>query len=75
MTYPAKNLMVIHDDLDTPFGVLRIRQAGGHGGQNGLRSIIQHLGSKDFARLRFGIGAAARQDGPGRLRAAALQRR
>ena len=52
----SENLMVIHDDLDTPFGVLRIRLAGGHGGQNGLRSIIQHLGSKDFARLRFGIG-------------------
>lgn len=53
---PIQNLMVMHDDLDTPFGSLRLRQAGGHGGQNGLRSIIQHLGSKDFARLRFGIG-------------------
>ena len=50
------NLIVVHDDLDTPFGQLRLRQAGGHGGQNGLRSIIQHLGSKDFVRLRFGIG-------------------
>ena len=53
---PCASLMVIHDDLDTPFGALRLRQAGGHGGQNGLRSIVQHLGSKDFARLRFGIG-------------------
>ena len=53
---PIENLLVIHDDLDTPFGVLRLRQSGGHGGQNGLRSIVQHLGSKDFARLRFGIG-------------------
>lgn len=51
-----ENLLVVHDDLDTPFGMLRLRQAGGHGGQNGLRSIVQHLGSKDFARLRFGIG-------------------
>lgn len=50
------NLLVVHDDLDTPFGIIRLRQAGGHGGQNGLRSIIQHLGSKDFVRLRFGIG-------------------
>ncbi len=50
------NLLVVHDDLDTPFGILRLRQSGGHGGQNGLRSIIQHLGSRDFARLRFGIG-------------------
>ena len=53
---PLENLLVIHDDLDTPFGSLRLRKAGGHGGQNGLRSIIQHLGSKEFARLRFGIG-------------------
>jgi PTH1 family peptidyl-tRNA hydrolase len=53
---PIGNLVVVHDDLDTPFGILRLRKAGGHGGQNGLRSIIQHLGSKEFARLRFGIG-------------------
>lgn len=53
---PIGSLMVVHDDLDTPFGALRLRQAGGHGGQNGLRSIVQNLGSKDFARLRFGIG-------------------
>lgn len=51
-----ENLLVIHDDLDTPFGSLRLRWNGGHGGQNGLRSIVQHLGSTDFARLRFGIG-------------------
>ena len=51
-----EQMLVIHDDLDTPFGVLRLRVSGGHGGQNGLRSIIQHLGRKDFARLRFGIG-------------------
>ena len=53
---PLDRLLVIHDDLDTPFGRLRLRKAGGHGGQNGLRSIIQQLGSQDFARLRFGIG-------------------
>ena len=53
---PIENLLVIHDDLDTPFGTIRLRKAGGHGGQNGLRSIVQHLGSKEFARLRFGIG-------------------
>ncbi len=49
-------LLVIHDDLDTPFGSLRLRKSGGHGGQNGIRSIIQHLGGGGFARLRFGIG-------------------
>ena len=53
---PLEKLLVIHDDLDTPFGSLRLRKSGGHGGQNGLRSIIQHLGSREFARLRFGIG-------------------
>ena len=59
---PLSSLLVVHDDLDTPFGIIRLRQAGGHGGQNGLRSIIQHLGSKDFVRLRFGIGRP-----PGRM--------
>ncbi len=59
---PLSQLLVAHDDLDTPFGMLRLRQSGGHGGQNGLRSIIQHLGSRDFARLRFGIGRP-----PGRM--------
>lgn len=53
---PSERLIVVHDDLDTPFGMLRLRKTGGHGGQNGLRSIIQHLGDKSFARLRFGIG-------------------
>jgi len=53
---PRAALIVVHDDLDTPFGILRLRNAGGHGGQNGLRSIIQHLGDGGFARLRFGIG-------------------
>ncbi len=59
---PIENLLVVHDDLDTPFGMLRMRRAGGHGGQNGIRSVVQHLGSKDFARLRFGIGRP-----PGRM--------
>lgn len=57
-----ERLLVIHDDLDTPFGSLRLRWNGGHGGQNGLRSIVRHLGSTDFARLRFGIGRP-----PGRM--------
>lgn len=56
-------LIIIYDDLDTPFGVLKIRKSGGHGGQNGLRSIIQHLGTQDFARIRFGIGRP-----PGKMR-------
>ncbi len=52
----SDNLLVIHDDLDIPFGKLRLRKSGGHGGQKGLRSIIGRLGDNAFARLRFGIG-------------------
>ncbi|RMG85277.1 MAG: aminoacyl-tRNA hydrolase [Chloroflexi bacterium] len=51
-----ERIIIIHDDLDTPFGKLKIRKNGGHGGQNGVRNIIQHLGTRDFARIRCGIG-------------------
>ncbi len=50
------DVIVIHDDLDLPFGQLRLKAGGGHGGHNGLRSIIAELGSADFLRLRVGIG-------------------
>lgn len=60
------DILVIADDLDLPIGTLRLRPGGGHGGQNGLRSIIQHLGTQDFARGRIGIGRP-----PGRMDAAA----
>jgi len=53
---PASNIMVIFDDLDLPAGTLRIRQSGGSSGQKGMKSIIQHLGTQDFPRIRFGIG-------------------
>jgi PTH1 family peptidyl-tRNA hydrolase len=49
-------ILVVHDDLDLPPGVTRLKRAGGHGGHNGLRSIFQELGSQEFARLRLGIG-------------------
>lgn len=52
---PAK-ILVISDDLELPPGKLRLRLDGGHGGHNGLRSIIQSLGSNQFRRLRIGIG-------------------
>ena len=58
------HLIVIHDDLDLPFGTLRLRNTGGHGGQNGVRNIILHSGSKEFARVRFGIGRP-----PGKMKA------
>ncbi|MAF99700.1 MAG: aminoacyl-tRNA hydrolase [Acidiferrobacteraceae bacterium] len=51
-----ENILVIHDDLDLPPGVVRLKQGGGHGGHNGLRDIITQLGSRDFQRLRLGIG-------------------
>lgn len=59
-------LIIIHDDLDTPFDSIKLRKTGGHGGQNGVRNIIQHLGTQDFMRLRFGIGRP-----PGKMEAVA----
>jgi len=50
------DLIVVHDELDLPLGAVRIKAGGGHGGHNGLRSIIEHLGSGDFLRVRIGIG-------------------
>jgi peptidyl-tRNA hydrolase, PTH1 family len=52
---PLENLLVAHDDLDLPFGTLRIRPGGGPGGQKGVGDIINRLGTQDFARLRIGI--------------------
>jgi PTH1 family peptidyl-tRNA hydrolase len=53
---PKENLLILADDLSLPFGTIRLRPRGGDGGHNGLSSIIEVLGSQDFARLRFGIG-------------------
>jgi PTH1 family peptidyl-tRNA hydrolase len=50
------DLIVIHDDIDLPFGVLKIRTGGGHGGHNGIRSIREVLGSGDFIRVKVGVG-------------------
>ena len=55
-------VVVVHDDLDLPFGVVRLKQDGGHGGHNGLRSIIQVLGTNNFMRLRMGIGRSTVDD-------------
>lgn len=62
---PLENLMVAYDDVDIPFGTLRLRYAGGAGGQKGMKSIIQQLGTQDFPRLRVGIDRP-----PGRMAAA-----
>jgi PTH1 family peptidyl-tRNA hydrolase len=55
------DIIVAHDDLETPFGTVTFRFGGGHGGHNGIRSIIQELGTGDFFRLRIGIGRPIRQ--------------
>jgi PTH1 family peptidyl-tRNA hydrolase len=59
---PPDRLVVIHDELDIPFGALRLKLGGGAGGHNGLRSITQALGTPDYYRVRFGIGRP-----PGRM--------
>jgi peptidyl-tRNA hydrolase, PTH1 family len=59
---PLTNVMILSDDLDLPFGTIRIRASGGPGGQRGLSSILDRLGTKDVPRLRLGIGRP-----PGRM--------
>lgn len=56
------DVVVIHDDLDVPFGRVKIKNGGGHGGHNGLRSIIAELGGGDFTRIRVGIDRPVRGD-------------
>ena len=60
---PVEHIVAVHDELDLPFGVLRLKSGGGEAGHNGLRSLVASLGSKDFARVRFGVGRPpGRQD-------------
>ncbi len=58
----VEELLVIHDELDIPAGDVRVKVGGGHAGHNGLRSIIDKMGSRDFSRIRTGIG-----NPPGRM--------
>lgn len=57
------DFFIIYDDLDLPFGRIRIREKGGSGGHNGMKSIIAALGTEDFPRLRIGIGGGGKGDG------------
>ena len=57
------DLLIIHDDLDLPLGKIRIRQGGGSGGHKGIDSIISHLESQDFIRIRVGIGRPVKNEG------------
>jgi PTH1 family peptidyl-tRNA hydrolase len=52
----ASNLLVVSDDVELPFGELRLRPRGGAGGHNGLKSIEAHLGTQEYWRLRMGVG-------------------
>ena len=54
--YQPEQILVAHDELDLPPGTNKLKFGGGHGGHNGLRDIISHIGSRDFFRLRIGIG-------------------
>jgi peptidyl-tRNA hydrolase, PTH1 family len=64
---PPDRIAVVHDELDLPFGTLRVKQGGGDNGHNGLRSVTQALGTRDYHRVRFGIGRP-----PGRIDPAAF---
>jgi len=60
---PVERIVAVHDELDVPWTVLRLKVGGGEGGHNGLRSMSRSLGSKDYFRVRFGIGRPpGRQD-------------
>jgi len=59
---PMERLVVVHDELDLPYGSLRLKRGGGDNGHNGLRSITRSLGSREYLRVRFGIGRP-----PGRM--------
>ncbi len=51
-----ERIVVVHDDVDLALGRIRVKNGGGHGGHKGLRSIVEHLGSRDFIRVRVGVG-------------------
>jgi PTH1 family peptidyl-tRNA hydrolase len=60
---PVDNVLAVHDELDLPYGQVRAKRGGGEGGHNGLRSMSKSLGTKEYARVRFGIGRPpGRQD-------------
>jgi PTH1 family peptidyl-tRNA hydrolase len=60
---PVEQIIAVHDELDLPYGTLRLKRGGGEGGHNGLRSMSKSLGSREYLRVRFGIGRPpGRQD-------------
>src|SRR5262249_21668050 len=67
------DLLVVHDELDLGFGRLQLKKGGGTGGHNGLESIVEQLGTTDFARLRFGLGKPQGPNAQGRVVGRVLQ--
>jgi len=59
---PRSSILIVHDDLDLSPGTVKLKRGGGHGGHNGLRDLIPHLGGNDFLRLRIGIGHPGHRD-------------
>ena len=53
---PVEDIIIVYDDISLPLGKIRFRANGSDGGHNGIKSVIQHLGTQDFARLKIGIG-------------------
>ena len=70
---PLERVLVLHDEIDLPFGEIRVRVGGGLAGHNGLKSLRQALGSADFARVRVGVGRPPTTD-PDRVAAYVLGR-
>ena len=68
-----ENILVIYDDMDLPLGKLRLRPSGSAGGHNGMKSIISHLGTQNFPRLRLGIGRGGKNDVDGAIASKANQ--
>ncbi|GGV14552.1 peptidyl-tRNA hydrolase [Actinomadura cremea] len=64
---PLERVVVVHDELDIPFGAVRLKKGGGDNGHNGLRSVTRSLGDREYLRVRFGVGRP-----PGRMDAAAF---
>ncbi len=58
----SQEILVVHDELDLPPGTVKMKHGGGHGGHNGLKDIVAHLGTPDFWRLRIGIGHPGDRD-------------
>jgi peptidyl-tRNA hydrolase, PTH1 family len=61
---PVERMLVVHDEVELPFGEVRLKEGQGLGGHNGLRSLEQYLGSRDFWRVRVGVGRPGREGDP-----------